>query len=186
MISVIRERLKAYNAKTVECARTTVAGVIVPIFEKNDEVFFLLTKRSDEVRFHRGEVSFPGGMYEEKDGDTLRTALRECCEEIGVRTKDVEIIGRLDDVYTSTGFVISPYVGIIPYPYVFHTSPEEVAYTISLPYAYLKETTPVLETAMYNGKSHNMLSIYHEGDRIWGATYRMLSQVKSIIESEGV
>jgi 8-oxo-dGTP pyrophosphatase MutT (NUDIX family) len=144
MISVIRERLKSYNAKRVECASTIMAGVVIPLFEKDSDFFFLLTKRSDTVRFHRGEVSFPGGMYEEADGNIMNTALRECGEEIGVKRDDMEIIGRLDDVYTLTGFVITPYVGIIPYPYEFRTNPEEVAYIITLPYALcwkLQDTT---------------------------------------------
>ena len=94
------------------------------------------------MRFHKGEVSFPGGMYEETDGDILNTALRECSEEIGVKRDDVEIIGRLDDVYTLTGFVITPYVGIIPYPYEFRTNPEEVAYIIMLPYTYPERGQP--------------------------------------------
>ena len=98
----------------------------------------------------------------------------------------MEIIGRLDDVYTTTGFVISPYVGVIPYPYEFHTSPGEVAYIISLPYKYLKESEPVSETIEYNGKTRAMPSIRFDGDRIWGATYRILTQLKRIVENEKV
>jgi 8-oxo-dGTP pyrophosphatase MutT (NUDIX family) len=183
MISVIRERLKLYNAKRVECASTIMAGVVIPLFEKDGDFFFLLTKRSDTVRFHKGEVSFPGGMYEETDGDIMNTALRECGEEIGVKRDDVEIIGRLDDVYTLTGFVITPYVGIIPHPYVFRTNPKEVAYIITLPYTYLKEASPILEVARQDGKTQKVPSLHYNGDRIWGATCRMLMQFQRIIEN---
>ncbi len=179
---LIRERLKSYNAKKVECASTIMAGVIIPLFEKDGDFFFLLTKRSDEVRFHRGEVSFPGGMYEEADGDIMNTALRECREEIGVKKDDVEIIGRLDDVYTLTGFVITPYVGIIPHPYDFRTNPKEVAYIITLPYTYLKEASPMLEVARHDGKTQEVQSLHYNGDRIWGATCRMLLQFQRIVE----
>ena len=183
MISTIRERLKSYNARRVECASTILAGVVIPLFEKDGDFFFLLTKRSDTVRFHKGEVSFPGGMYEETDGDILNTALRECSEEIGVKRDDVEIIGRLDDVYTLTGFVITPYVGVIPYPYEFRTNPEEVAYLIMLPYAYLKEANPSVEAAERDGQLHMIQSIHYNGDRIWGATSRILLQFQRIIEN---
>lgn len=183
MIALIRERLKSYNAKLVECPSTIMAGVVIPLFEKDGDFFFLLTKRSEEVRFHRGEVSFPGGMYEEGDGDIMNTALRECCEEVGVKRDDVEIIGRLDDVYTLTGFVITPYVGIIPHPYEFRTNPKEVAYIITLPYKYLKETSPMLEVARNDGKSQKVQSLHYNGDRIWGATCRMLLQFQRIIEN---
>jgi 8-oxo-dGTP pyrophosphatase MutT (NUDIX family) len=182
MITLIRERLKSYQAKRVECKSTIMAGVIIPLFEKDEDCFFLLTKRTDEVRFHKGEVSFPGGMYEQTDKDIMDTALRECNEEIGVKKNDVEIIGRLDDVYTLTGFVITPYVGIIPHPYEFRTSPKEVAYIITLPYAYLKEATPVLEVARHDGRSQEVQSLHYNGDRIWGATCRMLLQFQKIIE----
>jgi 8-oxo-dGTP pyrophosphatase MutT (NUDIX family) len=183
MISIVRERLKSYNAKKVECASTILAGVVIPLFEKDGDFFLLLTKRSDKVRFHKGEVSFPGGMYEETDGDILNTALRECSEEIGVKRDDVEIIGRLDDVYTLTGFVITPYVGIIPYPYEFRTNPEEVAYIITLPYTYLKEANPAEEVARHDGQLQKMQSIHYNGDRIWGATSRILLQFQRIIEN---
>jgi 8-oxo-dGTP pyrophosphatase MutT (NUDIX family) len=185
MISVIRERLKSYNAKKVECASTIMAGVVIPLFEKDSDFFFLLTKRSDTVRFHRGEVSFPGGMYEEADGNIMNTALRECGEEIGVKRDDVEIIGRLDDVYTLTGFVITPYVGVIPYPYDFRTNPEEVAYIITLPYTFLKEANPVQEVTRHNGKTQKVQSLHYNGDQIWGATCRMLLQFQKIIQDGG-
>jgi 8-oxo-dGTP pyrophosphatase MutT (NUDIX family) len=157
--------------------------VIIPLFEKDGEVFFLLTKRSDTVRFHKGEVSFPGGMYEETDGDIMNTALRECGEEIGVKRDDIEIIGRIDDVYTLTGFVITPFVALIPHPYEFRTSPDEVAYMITLPYTYLKEASPVLETAGYDGRTEKVQSLHYNGDRIWGATCRILLRFQNIIEN---
>ncbi|HVN97432.1 MAG TPA: CoA pyrophosphatase [Syntrophorhabdaceae bacterium] len=175
-----------HQAKVVECPRTILAGVVIPIYEYDNEVFFLLTKRTETVRFHKGEVSFPGGMYEENDLNTMKTALRECCEEIGVKRHDVEIIGRLDDVYTLTGFVIAPYVGIIPYPYEFHPNRQEVDYIINLPYTYLKQAKPEYEMAGYNGVSESVAAIRFNGDRIWGATYRILSQFKRIVENEEV
>lgn len=183
MISLVRERLKSFDARSVICDRTITAGVVMPLFEKDEECFFLLTKRSDEVRFHKGEVSFPGGMREDSDKNIMDTALRECCEEIGVKRNDVEIIGKLDDVYTLTGFVITPYVGIIPYPYEFRINPKEVAYLITFPYTSLKGAGVVMEVAKYDGKSQQVQSIHYKGDRIWGATCRMLLQFQKIVEN---
>ena len=182
MIQQVEEKLKAYTPKHVQCASSIRAGVVIPIFEENGDFCFLLTKRSDSVRYHKGEISFPGGMYEAQDGDIMNTALRECTEEIGVNKNDVEIIGRLDDVYTITGFVITPFVGKIPYPYNFRTSPQEVEYIITLPYSYLRMVTPVMETSVFNGKPHKTQAFEYNGDRIWGATCRMLLQFQIIIE----
>lgn len=161
-----------------------MAGVVIPLFEKDGDVFFVLTKRTDTVNLHKGEVSFPGGMYEPGDGNTKRTAIRECCEEIGVKDADLKIIGRMDDVYTMTGFVITPYVGIIPYPYTFKTNPGEVAYLIYLPYGFLKKADPAVETAEHGGRTQLVSSFNYNGDRIWGATCRMLIKFRDIVEHE--
>ncbi|MCX7966129.1 MAG: CoA pyrophosphatase [Syntrophorhabdaceae bacterium] len=181
MIEIIREKLKHYEAQRIESSNFMCAGVIIPLFEERNEVFIVLTKRSEKVRFHKGEVSFPGGMCEEDDGDTLNTALRECCEEIGVKKKDIEILGRLDDMITLTGFVITPYVGVIPYPYGFKTNPDEVAYLIFFPIKRLMEVRPEMESASYDGRFEMVPSIYYNGDRIWGATCRILMRLRHII-----
>ncbi len=183
MIATIAKRLKEHSVKTLECVRGVRAAVVIPIFE-NSGTHIVLTKRSDKVRFHKGEVSFPGGMYEEKDHDTMSTALRECSEEIGVDIDDVKIIGRIDDFHTITGFVVTPYVGIIPYPYTFTVNPDEVASIILLPYGHLRKASPVTEQTDYNGKTHSGPAIYYNGDRIWGATCKMLLQFRRIVEHE--
>jgi 8-oxo-dGTP pyrophosphatase MutT (NUDIX family) len=183
MLSLIRDRLKHYKGREIQGSKAICAGVVIPIFEKDGEVHIVLTKRTDTVRIHKGEVSFPGGMCEEEDGNTMNTALRECCEEIGVRSKDVEIIGKMDDMFTMTGFIITPYVGIIPYPYQFKTNPGEVAYVICLPLQRLKEVEPLMEEAEYEGRVNVVPSFYYNGDRIWGATCRILLKFKGIIEN---
>ncbi len=180
-LSDIRNSFATYKASVIHGADAVCAGVIVPVFEKDGDVHIVLTRRTDTVSIHKGEVSFPGGMCEEKDGNTMNTALRECCEEIGVKPADVEVVGRLDDMYTLTGYIITPYVGIMPYPYPFRTNPQEVAYIICLPFRFLYETDPLLEEAEYKGKVSRVPSFYFHGDRIWGATCRMLLSFRGII-----
>ncbi|MBP8626381.1 MAG: CoA pyrophosphatase [Syntrophorhabdales bacterium] len=182
MIDIIRKKLKNYAGKKIESPHFMCAGVIIPIFEDNGEVFIVLTKRSDKVSLHKGEVSFPGGMCDDDDGDTMITALRECREEIGVKKDDVEILGRLDDIITMTGFVITPYVGIIPCPYRFETNPDEVAYLIFFPIKKLMEVKPEMESAEYEGRFEMVPSIYYNGDRIWGATCRILMRLRHMLE----
>ena len=186
MLALIKEKLKDYQSRQIEADRGICAGVVIPIYEKDGEVYIILTKRTDLVRMHKGEVSFPGGMCEDEDGGTMNTALRECCEEIGVRAKDIEVIGRMDDMYTLTGFVITPYVGIVPYPYEFRTSPGEVAYLIFLPLTYLLEVAPIMEEAEHEGRIDRVPSFYYRGDRVWGATCRLLLKLKGIIGNEKI
>jgi 8-oxo-dGTP pyrophosphatase MutT (NUDIX family) len=186
MISLIREKLKGYTGKAIDCEQDICAGVLVPVFEKEGETFIVLTRRTDTVKMHKGEVSFPGGMCEDEDASTLDTALRECCEEIGVRKTDVEVVGRLDDMVTVTGFVVTPYVGIMPYPYTFKTNPKEVAYIIYLPVEYLMAVDTSTEQAEYKGRNTKVHSFYYNGDRIWGATCRMLLQFRNILKDEKI
>lgn len=182
MISHIRERLTAYKPQDINCVRSIWASVIIPIHEIDNELYITLTKRAQTVRHHKGEVSFPGGMFEEKDGDRMVTGIRECCEEIGVKEKDLEILGRVDDMYTMTGFCIRPYVASIPYPYAFKTNPKEVAYIISLPFRILRNVSPILEEAELRGHVEMVPSFYFEGNRIWGATCRILLRLRWIID----
>ena len=182
MISHIRERLAAYKPQDINCVRSIWASVIIPIHEIDNELYITLTKRAQTVRHHKGEVSFPGGMFEEKDEDRMVTAIRECCEEIGVKEKDLEILGRIDDMYTMTGFCIRPYVASIPYPYAFKTNPKEVAYIISLPFRILRNVSPILEEAELRGHVEMVPSFYFEGNRIWGATCRILLRLRWIID----
>ena len=168
MISEIREALKSHRSHRITGHHYSYAGVIVPLFEKDGEVYILLTRRSDGLRHHQGEVSFPGGMCEDGDENTMDAAIRECNEEVGVNRDDIEIMGALDDEVTIAGIVITPYVGVIPYPYNFVLNPKEVAYLIELPLNHLL-------------KSEDYSSMYFGEDYIWGLSWGMLSNLKALI-----
>lgn len=181
MITAIRDALSRFSPSSIVPSGNVMASVLVPLYEDKTGVRIILTKRTTRVKYHKGEISFPGGMYEEKDGHTLQTAMRECHEEIGVREDDIEVIGRLDDMNTLTGFIITPYVGIIPYPYDFTLNPDEVSYLIHLPLLHLLAFKPVNETTLYNGRVEAIEAIYYKGERIWGATCRMLLMLRRIL-----
>ncbi len=181
MIGLLRDKLSGYRPAPIASDAKIRASVLIPVFENASGVRIVLTKRTDTVRYHKGEISFPGGMYEDGDNDTLATALRETNEEIGVRESDIEVIGRIDDMRTVTGFVITPYVGLIPYPYEFVLNPREVHYLIYLPLLYLLNTDVTEEEVRHEGRTIQVQSIYYEGERIWGATCRLLLTLKQIV-----
>jgi 8-oxo-dGTP pyrophosphatase MutT (NUDIX family) len=158
------------------------AGVLLPLFHKDESYHCLFTKRTDRVRYHKGEISFPGGNFDASDVNMVATALREAHEEIGLQPQDVEILGALDEIMTMSDFIISPFVGFIPYPYPFVPSPEEIEEIILLPLAgFLKEGVLSEEYRTYQGRTQKV-SLYHCGGYvIWGATAKILRQFLGLI-----
>ncbi|MBW2039044.1 MAG: CoA pyrophosphatase [Deltaproteobacteria bacterium] len=165
----------------------TRAAVLLPLFLKDDSYHVLFTKRTDRVKHHKGEISFPGGISETSDEDLLATALRETHEEVGVKPEDVEIWGEMDEVVTMSNFIVSPFVGLIPYPYPFDTCSEEIEELILLPLGcFHKEGILAEEYRTYQDKTQ-LVYIYHCGRHIiWGATAKILKQFLDLISGEGL
>ena len=158
------------------------AAVLLPLFQKNRETHIVLTKRTDKVEHHKGQISFPGGAFHYEDLDCLTTALRETEEEIGIEMDAVEVLGELDHMVTLSNFRICPYVGIIPYPYPFKLSPFEVERLIELPLDYLLKQAELKEALFeYQGQSVINLCFDYQGDIIWGATARILKNFMDIL-----
>ena len=99
-----------------------LAGVMVLVYSKEGVYDMMFNRRSHQVTKHKGEIAFPGGGHEEGDSDLLETALRETYEEMGIRSKDITVLGELDDFKTITDYKVSPYVGSFVWPYNFKLS----------------------------------------------------------------
>jgi 8-oxo-dGTP pyrophosphatase MutT (NUDIX family) len=195
LIDVIREGLSRRAIKRVSAAAGLAAhesalaraGVLLPLCCKDDSYHILFTRRTDLVKHHKGEISFPGGMYDASDKDLAATALREAHEEIGLKPQDVELLGGLDEVLTMTDFIVSPFVGIIPFPYAFVPSTEEIAEIIILPLAgFLKEGVLSEEDWQYREKTAKVYTYRCGRHVIWGATARILRQFLELIPLEGI
>ena len=104
-----------------------------PRSSSRGRAYLLFTQRTFTVKDHRGQISFPGGVRHAGDPDLRATALRETQEEIGLDPQTVEVLGALTPVNTITGYCITPFVGLIPYPYDFQPSPLEVKRLLLLP-----------------------------------------------------
>jgi 8-oxo-dGTP pyrophosphatase MutT (NUDIX family) len=163
------------------------AAVLVPLYKSPTDYHLVFTKRTDTVRYHKGQVSFPGGSFELADGDLRTTALRESYEEVGIQPQHVSILGRLDDLPTfSTSFTISPFVGLIPYPYPFRLDPKEVAVVFDAALSTLADPT-VQRTYVRARDDGATIEDYefHVNDHvIWGATARIIYHFLSIINGE--
>jgi 8-oxo-dGTP pyrophosphatase MutT (NUDIX family) len=163
------------------------AAVLLPLFKNTLDYHMVFTKRTDTLTHHKGQVSFPGGSFEPSDGDLLTTALRESYEEIGIRPGDVTILGRLDDLSTfSTSFTISPFVGLIPHPYVFRPNPIEVALVFDVPLSVLND--PAVGRSYVRTREDGATLIDYEfhvqGHVIWGATARIIRHFLSVIDGK--
>ena len=158
------------------------SAVLLPLFLKQGEYHILFTKRTEKVKEHKGQISFPGGAYEERDGTLLNTALRECTEEIGLAADEVEVLGELDDVPTiASDFVISPFVGVIPWPYPFRLDTREVERIIEVPVSWLMDKGNIHQEMETLRDEPITTNFYHyRGEEIWGASVRILHQFLEI------
>lgn len=175
--------LAAVEAKRIKCSDLIPSAVLLPVFQANDRYHVLFIKRSQTVAHHKGEISFPGGVVDPEDPSWLHTALRECNEEIGVAPEDVQVLGRLDDMETvSTGFVIAPFVGLIPYPYDFRINADEITMLVIVPLETLVAVNPEGDPTADPEENRRPAPVFSiEGHVIWGATARILVQFLDVI-----
>lgn len=152
------------------------AGVLVPLFVRDGQLWVVFTRRTDTVEHHPGQISFPGGVEEPEDGDLLATALRETEEEIGVAREDPRPLGALSPLVTITNFYVEPHVAAIPQPYVFRPAQAEIAEILEVPVAALLDPS-VREEKSIAGRPESILFYRHGAHVVWGATARMLEEL---------
>lgn len=172
-----RVLLSAEDALGLEVRGATNAAVLVPLYVHRGRLHAVFTKRHDDLRRHAGEISFPGGRYDEGEPDLRATALREANEEIGLPSEAVEIVGALQPTPTiATGYAVYPFVGLIDAGRTWTPSTSEVAEVLELPL-----------DALLAGYGRRRLvrrgvairtDTYVVGDHlIWGATARILADL---------
>jgi 8-oxo-dGTP pyrophosphatase MutT (NUDIX family) len=178
----IRAALSARRRLAIPEDRGYPAAVALLLYEDGGEYHVVLTARTAHVEHHKNEVSFPGGARDPGDADALATALRETDEEIGVRPADVEVLGALDDMVTITRFRVTPFVGVIPFPYDFRPNHHEVAEILQVPLSHLLDAANSFEEEREReGKSVRMRSFRYGDYVVWGATARMLGQFLALV-----
>lgn len=162
------------------------AAVLIPIFRGEREYGIVFTKRTNTVEAHKGQISFPGGRVDEPDASPEAAALREAEEEVGLQRKDVDLLGRIDDQVTSaSNFLVHPFVGLIPYPYDFRISPEEVDRIVMIPFRIFLEdgAGDRILPVRYEDSTFNSIAYTYDDDVIWGATARIMKNLVQILRS---
>jgi len=152
--------------------------VLLPLYWKQGEYHLLFTKRAESVKEHKGQISFPGGVYQAEDKTLLATALRECAEEIGLAPDEMEVLGELDDVATLTSnYIISPFVALISWPFSLKVNRREIEEIIEVPLQLLLEKDSVrYGTEIIDGEEVTSYFYCYQGSMIWGATAGILNQ----------
>lgn len=152
------------------------------VYEKHSKPHILLTVRSRSVLLHSGQISFPGGASESGDKDLVETALRECCEEIGVRVERQEVIGQLDPVYTLTSrYTVTPFVAFLEEQPATRPNPSEIDSVLEIPVAELLKPEGLREEIVeLDGIPTRQYFYSWRNHTIWGATARILRRFLKI------
>ncbi|NLH49230.1 MAG: CoA pyrophosphatase [Myxococcales bacterium] len=152
------------------------SAVLLPILRGPDEDFVLLTRRTEKVEHHKGQISFPGGRQDPGES-ILACVLRETYEEVGVAAETIQILGRLDDTWTPTRYIITPFVGVLPSTVKLTANPEEIAELLIIPLSQLLCPDKYEENEMTHFGQSAVVPFFYVGSTIiWGATARILRQ----------
>jgi 8-oxo-dGTP pyrophosphatase MutT (NUDIX family) len=157
------------------------ACVLVPIVRVNDEWSILLSRRSANLAAHSGQIAFPGGAVEE--GEALEAAaIREAEEEVGIHRGAVELIGRLDDVITNSGFLVAPFVGVIQERIDYVLQEAEVTEVFEVPIeALLDIAQPEVRLVTFGVRKYPAYFYRYREYEIWGLTGRMLKAFLDLV-----
>ena len=158
-----------------DAAAVTAAAVLVPIVRREPEMTVIFTQRTTHLKAHSGQVSFPGGRAEPHDPTPEFTALREAQEEIGLPVERVEVIARLPDYLTRTGFRVTPVVGLLTPPFELKPDAREVEEVFEVPLAFLLDPqNHQRRTRELQGQTVGYYAMQFGSRTIWGATAAML------------
>ncbi len=177
----IREALAAHRRVPMPPGPAP-AAVLVPVFRREGEYHILFTKRTENLKHHRGEISFPGGVRQPEDKDALQTALRETREEMGIPASDIEILGVLDDFYSIHDYLITPFVGMLSDGCEYNLNSHEIERVIEVPLKHLlKPEVFRVEDWSWKGRTHPVCFFTYRDDEIWGVTGAMLKQFLDLV-----
>jgi 8-oxo-dGTP pyrophosphatase MutT (NUDIX family) len=171
------ERYMTPNLTAIE------AAVLVPVVLRQNGLTVLLTKRTDHLYDHAGQVSFPGGRVEQTDANPVATALRETHEEIGLAAHHIDVLGSLPRYYTGTGFAVTPVTGLIQPSFTLAPDEFEVAEVFEVPLSFLTDPASyrLHQAVLPDGSVRQYYSVPWEKYFIWGATAAMLRGMYQVL-----
>ena len=168
----------------IEAARP--AAVLIPVVA-GPEPTAIFTVRTDTVRSHKGQISFPGGSKDPSDDSLLHTALRESQEEIGLDPAEVKVVGELDTFPTFvSGYVVTPFVGLLSKRPELHPNPAEVASILEVPLEQMNNEIRRDPGFTHGDRTYPTEAWIWEGHVIWGVTARIVREFLSVLGEAGL
>ena len=161
------------------------AAVLVPLVWEKDQWHLLFTRRANGLQDHSGQVSFPGGAWEERDGDLERTALREAWEEVGINPASVAVLGKMARFDMVSHFQVTPVVGVVAWPFELKINASEVARAFIVPLDWLADHRNYqIKPRQFEDQTFN-IPYYsdYDGEIIWGATAQMTQEFLRLIQN---
>lgn len=160
-------------------------AVLILLYKKNNKIYFPLTQRHEYDGVHSGQISFPGGKVESTDSSVEQTALRETEEEIGIAPSNINLLGRLTDIFIIvSNFNVRPVIGFLKHPPEFKIDAHEVAHVLEISLDELLDQSIVKEKEIQVKNNYKIKAPYFDfnGHHVWGATAMMLSELKEILK----
>lgn len=181
--SWLSERLRSYPRHTITVADLRPAAVLIPLLIRNGEDHLLLTRRTEHLPHHAGEISFPGGARHAGDADLAATARRETEEELGIPAGVIELHGRLDDFWSIHGYHVVPFVGTIPPHTPLRIADGEISEVIEAPLDHFRQPgVHHVEDWTHRGRVHPV-DFYRYGEHVvWGLTAAILRQLLDLTD----
>mgnify|MGYP001270547837 FL=1 len=176
----IRKALAGHNPMKNSFVRKR-ASVLLPLLESEGEIFLMLTRRSNKMRSHPGQVSFPGGKQDICDEGSVHTALRETYEEIGLPREKVDVVGMLNQILSLHYYLVTPYIGLIPSDFVPLPNADEIESVFKVPLAFF------MKSENHWSEEKKILSfpvlVHHfeyQGYDIWGLTAKLIFRLLEV------
>ena len=171
----ISSLLNSRTPRKLDLEHNGRAAVLIPIFQRNREHFLLLTRRTQKVETHKGEISFPGGMTETESEPLSQTVLRETREELGLAPSHVRLLGQFDEYLSINGLIVTPFVGWIDPPVDLSPNPDEVEEVLQVPFSLFQDKTNLrVEIRQRFSQDLPVYFYRYQGREIWGLTARII------------
>lgn len=189
LIQQLRSRLQVYQPvdRWIDSALHKGEAAVLIAVTDAAEPEIILTKRSEDLSSHKGEVALPGGRIDPTDRDVIHTALRESHEEVGLEPHDVDVLGQLDPMVTRFGMKVTPVVGIVPENIILTANPLELDAVFKVPLAFLlRDERLRTDVGTIGGHKVQVPCWRYHSYEIWGVTAVILVMMMNRVFDRGI